>query len=85
MDILFPAFITLYNTEDNKTNIYYFRGLTDSENWIYQMFNEEQLPEHNKIINEDGSVIYEFKNKITNIKCKLVSLIEYVPDKIIFI
>jgi hypothetical protein len=85
MDILFPAFITLYNTKDNKTNIYYFRGLTDSENWIYQMFNEEQLPEHNKIINEDGSVIYEFKNKITNIKCKLVSAQEYVPDKIIFI
>ena len=81
MNILFPAFITLYNNQDNKTCIYYFRGLTDSFKWIYQMFNEEQLPEHTKITTEDGSIIYQFKHKILSIKCYLISNFSEIQNK----
>ena len=83
--IIFPAFVSLFINDTGKTCIYYFRGLTAENEFIYQQINEEQMPPHNTTINDDGSVIYEFNNKITHIKCRLVSLRDDIPDKIIYI
>lgn len=80
-NIIFPEFVSLYINENNKTCIYYFRGLDNDNNFIYQEFNEEQMPDHIKIINDDGSIIYEFKNKITSIKCHLISDFKDIKDK----
>lgn len=80
-DILFPCFITLYINENNKTCIYYFRGLNINYEWIYQQFNEDQLPTNTKIINDDGSIIYEFNNHISSIDCYLLSNFKEIPSK----
>lgn len=81
--IIFPAFVSLYTNEHNKTCIYYFRGLNEDNQWLYQQFNEDQMPQNNKIITEDGSIIYEFQNKINSIKCHLISNFEDIENKII--
>ena len=83
--IIFPAFVSMFINNIGKTCIYYFRGLDKDNQYIYQQINEEQMPPHNTTINDDGSVIYEFKTKITHIKCKLVSLKDDIPDEIIYI
>ena len=84
-NIIFPAFVSLYTNEHNKTCIYYFRGLNEDNQWLYQQFNEEQIPHNNKIINDDGSIIYEFQSKVTSIRCHLISNFDDVQDKIISI
>ena len=78
-NIIFPPFVSLFIDDTGKTCIYYYRGLTMNNKFIYQLFNEEDLPDHKKIINNDGSVIYEFNNKITHINCNLVS--DKFPNK----
>lgn len=71
---MFPPFITLYTNSDNLSEIYFFRGLDNDGKWIYQAFNEENMPPHTKNINSDGSIIYTFEtNEIKQIKCNLVN------------
>lgn len=84
-NIVFPSFVSLFTNDAGNTCIYYFRGLDKDNQYIYQQINEEQMPPHNTTINDDGSVIYEFKTKITHIKCRLVSLRDDIPDEIIYI
>ena len=79
--MLFPAFVSVYINTNNKVCLYYFRGLDEQCNWIYQQFNEEQMPENTKIINDDGSIIYEFKHHVNAINCHLISDKENIKDK----
>ena len=74
--MLFPEFVTLYiDPLDKKTCIYYFRGLDNDGNYIYQQFNESQIPdEHTKTINPDGSIIYKFNKCIKSVKCNLIPM-----------
>lgn len=84
-NIVFPEFVLLYN-DTNNTYIYYFRGLTEDNKCIYQDFNESNIPEHEKFINEDGSIIYKFiDNSIKSMHCKLISNFENIPNKDFFI
>lgn len=79
MNILFPSFITL-NKKDNKSYIYYFRGLTENNKFIYQSFNEDELPVHEKISLDDGALIYIFNSIIKEITCNLISNIEGISN-----
>ena len=72
-DIIFPPFVSLFINDVGKTCVYYYRGLTSNNTYAYQLFKEEDLPEHTKTINNDGSVIYTFDKKIKKIQCKLIS------------
>ena len=82
--IIFPSFISLFVNESKNMCIYYFRGLTNNNEFIYQEFNEEQLPKnYTKEIKDDGSIIYIFKSHISSINCHLISNFENIKDKII--
>ena len=82
-DIIFPPFVALFINDAGKTCIYYYRGLTKDNKFAYQAFKEEELPAYEKMTNKDGSIIYEFANKITKIQCNLVS--DIYPSKKILI
>lgn len=84
-DIIFPAYISLFINDSNNMCIYYFRGLTENNNYVYQEFNEEKMPKHNKIVNEDGSIIYELESKIISINCHLISNYPNIKDKYIIL
>lgn len=82
--IIFPAFVSLFVNDSKNSCIYYFRGLTNTNKFIYQEFNEEQLKgEYTKQYNDDGSIIYIFKTHVSSINCHLISNFEYIKDKII--
>ena len=81
--IIFPPFVSLFINDSGKTCIYYWRGLDSDGKFAYQMFNESDLPKYTKTINDDGSIIYEFKRKINNIQCTLIS--DIYPNKKIFV
>ena len=64
--IIFPSFISLFINESKSMCIYYFRGLTNNNEFIYQEFNENQLPKnYKKEIKDDGSIIYIFNSHIS--------------------
>ena len=85
VNILFPVFISLY-TDNINTYMYYFRGLTNENKYIYQDFNEANIPNHTKQINNDGSIIYKFNKSIKSIQCNLISNFnDIIPNKKIFI
>ena len=84
-NILFPEFVTLFINETNESCVYFFRGLDNDYNYIYQGFDEEKLPVHSKQINEDGSIIYKFHSKINNLRCNLIGMNELIKNKQIFI
>ena len=80
--ITFPPFISLFINESKNMCIYYFRGLTNNNEFIYQEFNEEQLPKNYiKEIKDDGSIVYIFKTNISSINCHLLSNFKHIPDK----
>lgn len=79
LNIVFPPFVSLFINDAGKTCIYYYRGLTENNSFAYQLFKEEELPKHTKEINNDGSIIYKFNNKIIHINCNLVS--DIFPNK----
>ena len=83
-NIMFPVFVSLYS-DTNYTYMYYFRGLTESDKWIYQDFDENNIPTHEKKLNEDGSIIYIFNKTIQSIQCNLISNFKNIPNKSIFI
>ena len=82
--IIFPAFVSLFVNESKKSCIYYFRGLTNNNKFVYQEFNEEQLKgDYTKEYNKDGSIIYIFKSNISSINCHLISNFKYIQEKTI--
>ena len=83
-NILFPAFVSLYQDQDN-TYVYYFRGLTETNKWIFQDFDESEMVDCHKILNEDGSIIYQFDKSIKSIQCNLISNFSNIQNKQFFL
>lgn len=82
--IIFPAFVSLFVNDSKKSCIYYFRGLTNTDKFVYQEFNEEQIKgDYIKEYNDDGSIIYIFKTHVSSINCHLISNFEYIKDQYI--
>lgn len=80
--IIFPAYVSLFVNDSKKSCIYYFRGLTNTDKFVYQEFNEEQLNgDYTKEYNDDGSIVYIFKTNISSINCHLLSNFKHIPDK----
>ena len=77
----FPGFISVYRNKNDNIELYIFKGIYNNTD-IYQNMDDEKMPVHNKIINEDGSIIYELLNKkIKRIHCVLKSSIKEIKDK----
>jgi len=71
---MFPGYISNYIDKDNFRHLYFFNGIDDNEEKIY---NNIDLSVYNSkydyIENIDGSIDYKFFDKnIVKITCKLV-------------
>lgn len=75
---MFPGFVTLYKDKDNFINLYFYPGISDTNEFIYKPLELVNYNfEYQKILNDDYSIIYKFANKnIKSITCKLVSEID---------
>ena len=71
---MIPGFITNYIDKDNFRHLYFFNGIDDNDNKIYNnidlsLYNDK----YDYIENIDGSIDYKFFDKnIIKITCKLV-------------
>ena len=71
---MIPGFITNYIDKDQYRHLYFFNGIDDNDNKIYNnidlsLYNDK----YDYIENIDGSIDYKFFDKnISKITCKLV-------------
>lgn len=77
----FPGFISAYRNENGFIELYIFKGIYNDID-MYENMDDNKMPQHNKTINDDGSVIYELLNKkIKRIRCVLKSSIKEIKNK----
>lgn len=69
---MFPEYIYIYRDKDSFVHLYYYRGLDDNGNYIYNPLNIKE--KYIEQLNPDGSIDMKFEDKtIIQFNCNLVS------------
>lgn len=71
---MIPGFVTAYRDIEKYVHLYFFKGIGDDDNPIYNDIDFSNIKfEYDVVTNIDGSKDYKFYNKnIIRLKCKLI-------------
>lgn len=69
----FPGFVSLYKDDNNKTHIYFFKGLTESMRPIYKNLDLSKIKFPYKFTEyPDKAIDYVFNDDIKTVHCDLI-------------